>query len=219
MIKNIKIDYLETELLDPNPWNPNRVSAKDLEKLDQSIQELGAFKPVLVRHHPEAEGRYQILAGEHRWKTYKMREEKTLPCIDLGTVSDVDAKRITVLDDNSSGEYDSASFADLLSSLPDASLSILPYEAAEMTALMSVSELDFDKLQDPEGDQIDYEGDPDSETSAPDTSRTIRCKIPQDKVDLVLATMDKVMNENNIDSPDTQANMGEVLTILCEKEL
>jgi len=218
MIESIEIIYLPTEKLDPNPWNPNRVSEKDLEKLDQSIQELGAFKPVLVRSHPEAEGRYQILAGEHRWKTYKMREEETLPCIDLGTVSDVDAKRITVLDDNSSGEYDSASFADLLSSLPETSLSILPYESAEMTALMSVSELDFDKLQDPEGDQIDYEeGGP--ETSAPDTSRTIRCKIPQDKVDLVLATIDKVMSENNIESPDTQANMGEVLILLCEKEL
>jgi len=218
MIKNIKIDYIETELLEPNSWNPNRVSEKDLEKLDQSIQELGAFKPILVRHHPEIEDKYQILAGEHRWKTYKMRGEETLPCINLGVVSDVDAKRITVLDDNSSGEYDSDSFADLLSSLPDASLSILPYEHAEMTALMSVSDLDFDSLQDPEGDQIDYEeGEPD--TSAPDTSRTIRCKIPQDKVDLVLATMDKVMNEHNIDSPDTQANMGEVLTILCEKEL
>jgi hypothetical protein len=49
-IKNmdIKISILtvETALLRPNPWNTNVVGARNFDKLKNSIDRLGFFKPI-----------------------------------------------------------------------------------------------------------------------------------------------------------------------------
>jgi ParB family chromosome partitioning protein len=52
--------------LEPNPFQPR--SAMDptrLAELSASIRESGIVQPILVRRHGE---RYQIIAGERRWR-------------------------------------------------------------------------------------------------------------------------------------------------------
>lgn len=56
------------ELVSPNPRNPRRNFAEaDLADLAHSIREHGIVQPVVVRPSP-APGRYEIIAGERRWR-------------------------------------------------------------------------------------------------------------------------------------------------------
>lgn len=62
-------EYLELdpELIDPHPLNPN---VGDREALESSIGEVGFYGAVIVRYKPDT-GRYELIAGEHRWRTLR----------------------------------------------------------------------------------------------------------------------------------------------------
>jgi ParB family chromosome partitioning protein len=65
------------ELLDPNPFQPRQtLNAKALEELANSIRESGIIQPILVRRRDE---RYQIIAGERRFRAAQKLGLKTLP--------------------------------------------------------------------------------------------------------------------------------------------
>lgn len=73
------------EHLAPNPRNPRRVFAEsDLEDLAQSIREHGIVQPIVVRG--AAPGRYEIIAGERRWRAAQRAGLASVPII----VRDVD---------------------------------------------------------------------------------------------------------------------------------
>jgi ParB family transcriptional regulator, chromosome partitioning protein len=58
---------IDIDLIDPNPEQPRTVfPEKKLEELAQSIRENGLVQPILLRR--KADGRYQIVAGERRWR-------------------------------------------------------------------------------------------------------------------------------------------------------
>ena len=66
--------------LDPNPFQPRRaISDADLTELTASIREQGLLQPILVRHHPERPGRFQIIAGERRWRAARLAGLATIP--------------------------------------------------------------------------------------------------------------------------------------------
>lgn len=68
------------ELVAPNPRNPRRNFAEaDLADLTQSIREHGIVQPVVVR--PSADGRYEIIAGERRWRAAQRAELIDIPVI------------------------------------------------------------------------------------------------------------------------------------------
>ncbi len=60
---------LPTGVLEPNPFQPRgRVVVEGLAELAQSIRARGILQPLLVRPHPVTPDRYQIVAGERRWR-------------------------------------------------------------------------------------------------------------------------------------------------------
>ena len=69
------------EHLAPNPRNPRRAFG-DLELTDlaQSIREHGVVQPVVVRPAAEA-GRYEIIAGERRWRAAQRAGLHEIPII------------------------------------------------------------------------------------------------------------------------------------------
>ena len=70
----------------PNPRNPRRSFADaDLADLAQSIREHGVVQPVVVRHGQERD-RYEIIAGERRWRAAQRAGLNEIPVI----VRDVD---------------------------------------------------------------------------------------------------------------------------------
>jgi ParB family chromosome partitioning protein len=75
--------------LEPNPVQPRtHFAAAALEELADSIRESGLVQPILVRHAPD--GRYQIIAGERRWRAAKLVGLATVPVM----VRDVPDERL-----------------------------------------------------------------------------------------------------------------------------
>ena len=53
----------------PNPQQPRKhFSQKSLQELAQSIRAQGVLQPLVVRKHPSLENRYELVAGERRWR-------------------------------------------------------------------------------------------------------------------------------------------------------
>ena len=74
------------EFVMPNPRNPRRnFPDSDLADLAQSIREHGVVQPVVVRRASQA-GRYEIIAGERRWRAAQRAGLIELPVI----IRDVD---------------------------------------------------------------------------------------------------------------------------------
>jgi ParB family transcriptional regulator, chromosome partitioning protein len=63
------IRQIPIDLLDPGPFQPRgAMDQTALAELADSIRARGILQPLLVRPHPAAEGRFQIIAGERRWR-------------------------------------------------------------------------------------------------------------------------------------------------------
>lgn len=81
---------LPVELIEPNPAQPRRgFDESALLALADSIRARGVLQPVLVR--PLASGRYELIAGERRWRAAKLAERETVPAVvrrrgDAGTL-------------------------------------------------------------------------------------------------------------------------------------
>ena len=76
------ITVLKTSLIDPKRDQPRKYFDKDaLEELASSIRENGLLQPILVREY--GEGRYQIIAGERRFRASKLAELSEIPAIIL----------------------------------------------------------------------------------------------------------------------------------------
>jgi ParB family chromosome partitioning protein len=60
---------LPIEQLEPGPYQPRQpIDPESLRELADSIRARGILQPLLARPHPSAPGRYQIIAGERRWR-------------------------------------------------------------------------------------------------------------------------------------------------------
>ncbi len=74
---------LPVELIGPNPRQPRKAfDEAALEALAGSIAEQGVLQPVLVR--PVAGGRYELIAGERRWRASRLAGLETLPAVVRG---------------------------------------------------------------------------------------------------------------------------------------
>ncbi len=66
----------------PNPRQPReRFDEASLEELSRSITEMGVLQPVLVRPAAGADGRYELIAGERRYRAARMAGLDEIPAI------------------------------------------------------------------------------------------------------------------------------------------
>ena len=72
------INEIEIELIDANPNQPRReFDSEALKELSDSISEIGIIQPITLRKMDN--GRYQIIAGERRWRASKLAGLATIP--------------------------------------------------------------------------------------------------------------------------------------------
>ncbi|MEO0691415.1 MAG: ParB/RepB/Spo0J family partition protein [Pseudomonadota bacterium] len=65
-----------------NPDQPRRVfDATALQELAASIEEQGIIQPLILRPDPAAPNRYQIVAGERRWRAAQMAKLHAVPAV------------------------------------------------------------------------------------------------------------------------------------------
>ncbi len=71
---------LPIELIAPNPNQPRRTfDEESLVALAESIRSRGVLQPVLVR--PLLGGRYELIAGERRWRAARLADQDTIPAL------------------------------------------------------------------------------------------------------------------------------------------
>ncbi|WP_354343540.1 ParB/RepB/Spo0J family partition protein [Phyllobacterium ifriqiyense] len=70
------------EFIARNPRNPRRLfTESDLEDLTNSIREHGIVQPVVVRLAKDSADRYELIAGERRWRAAQRAGLTTVPVI------------------------------------------------------------------------------------------------------------------------------------------
>ena len=71
---------LPVDMIDPSPKQPRRNFDEDsLMALAGSIRARGVLQPVLVR--PMVSGRYELIAGERRWRAAQLAELTAIPAV------------------------------------------------------------------------------------------------------------------------------------------
>ena len=77
-----RISHIKISLIDPKSDQPRKYFDKEaLEQLAESIVENGLLQPILVREY--GDGRYQIIAGERRFRASKIAGLSEIPAIVL----------------------------------------------------------------------------------------------------------------------------------------
>src|SRR5882724_6273205 len=70
---------IRTDEIDANPVQPRRVFEPErLQELANSIRSNGIIQPIVVRPHG---GRYQLVAGERRWRAAKIAGLESVPVV------------------------------------------------------------------------------------------------------------------------------------------
>ncbi|RRG18486.1 ParB/RepB/Spo0J family partition protein [Weissella viridescens] len=68
--------------IEANPFQPRHIfNADALLDLTASIKENGVLQPIIVRHSPKDSQKYEILAGERRWRASQSAGLETIPAI------------------------------------------------------------------------------------------------------------------------------------------
>jgi ParB family transcriptional regulator, chromosome partitioning protein len=82
--------------IDENPFQTrSQMNEEQLAELAASITANGVVQPILLR--PLAAGRFQLIAGERRWRASRLAGKTTIPAI-LRQVSDEQAMEITIVE-------------------------------------------------------------------------------------------------------------------------
>ncbi|MDQ3407462.1 MAG: ParB/RepB/Spo0J family partition protein [Chloroflexota bacterium] len=82
--------------IDPNPQQPRMTFDEDtLLELAASITEHGVLQPILIR--PGDEGRYQLVAGERRWRAARIAGLRDIPAL-IEEIDDDTALEISIIE-------------------------------------------------------------------------------------------------------------------------
>lgn len=110
---------LAIELVSPNPRQPRRTFVEaDLEDLANSIRQKGVIQPILVRTDPEASGRYQIIAGERRWRAARRAGLKMIPAV-IREMDDREVLEIAIIENVQRADLNAIEEAEAYKSLMD----------------------------------------------------------------------------------------------------
>ncbi|MDE6562439.1 MAG: ParB/RepB/Spo0J family partition protein [Muribaculaceae bacterium] len=90
------ISEIDIDLISPNPDQPRRsFSDEGIDELAASIRELGIIQPLSLRDAPD--GRYQIIAGERRWRAAQRAGLLTVPAY-VRTASDSEVTEMALIE-------------------------------------------------------------------------------------------------------------------------
>jgi len=87
------LEEIALDRIDPNPFQPRRgLSEESLKELAESIRASGVVQPVLLR---PANGRYQLVAGERRWRAARLAGLDAIPAL-IRALSDREALELSL---------------------------------------------------------------------------------------------------------------------------
>lgn len=215
-MKHLDMEYVDPRALKPNPWNSNQMDVLNEEKLDNSIEQLGFIKPVIVRQLDD--GTLEILGGEHRAQSAIRLGYDEVPVTNLGSISDVDAKKIGLVDNGRYGEDDLDMLNDIFKDIGNAEeiMSFFPISEDEIENIfdhdieVDLAALHVDELEDDEEEEsIDLD---DVAPTAIKTHQVVRFKVPIEDAQRVTEFLERIMSEQGFTESDAMTNAGDALT-------
>ena len=82
----------------PNPDQPRRTfDDQAMDDLTASIAEKGIIQPLIVRERPSANGKYEIVAGERRWRAAQRAQLHEVPVI-VRAFSDLEVLEVAIIE-------------------------------------------------------------------------------------------------------------------------
>jgi ParB family chromosome partitioning protein len=86
------------ENLIPNPDQPRRdFEVQALDELAASIREKGVIQPLIVRPSPNVAGKFEIVAGERRWRAAQLAQLHDVPVV-IRTLSDTEVLEVAIIE-------------------------------------------------------------------------------------------------------------------------
>jgi ParB family transcriptional regulator, chromosome partitioning protein len=86
------------EFIKPNPRNPRRTfSDAELGELAESVKQHGVIQPIVVRPVKGSQDRFEIIAGERRWRAAQLAGLHEVPIVPI-EVNDSDALEIMIIE-------------------------------------------------------------------------------------------------------------------------
>ncbi|HHT4259141.1 TPA: ParB/RepB/Spo0J family partition protein [Klebsiella variicola] len=218
---NISILTVETGCLRPNPWNTNVVGAGNFEKLKNSIERLGFFKPILVREIDG--GIYQILGGEHRWRAAVEQGMETVPVASVGKISDNVAKQMSLVDNERYGEDDQLELQRLIEEIQseiDYTLAeIAPFDEEMAATLARDTHVDLEELAmlaDKHDEGVVDKTPAEKKERLGVEHQTMRFKVSFDAAEDVTDVIKTIIKEQSIKTGGDMEDAGEALIWLTQ---
>jgi ParB family chromosome partitioning protein len=89
---------LPIEWINSGPWQPRRrFDTAALSELAESIRSKGLVQPILVRPRAGAQNRYELIAGERRWRAAQMAQLHSIPAI-IRSLEDEEAYELSLIE-------------------------------------------------------------------------------------------------------------------------
>jgi ParB-like chromosome segregation protein Spo0J len=126
---NDKIQKISLSQLIAHPDNPNIMSVDKFKKLVRNIQRTGLYEPIIVRPHPQNQGKFQIINGHHRVQVLAKLGKKETNCI-VWNVDDQQTEILLTTLNRLSGVDDPAKKIELLRKLKER------FDSAELAKLL-----------------------------------------------------------------------------------
>ena len=94
--RGVGVKVIPVDRIEPNPDQPRMVfDVEALHELAASIREHGVLQPILVR--PLGENRFQLIAGERRWRASREAGHATIPAL-VEDIDDETALEIAIIE-------------------------------------------------------------------------------------------------------------------------
>lgn len=175
--------------LHPNPWNPNHMKPRQQAAVEESIKAYGQVMELLVQPHPDMDGEYRIIDGEHRFNVLP----DLVYCNVIHGLPDPEAKKLTIVMNETRGAADKIELAQLLADINndvDELIAGLPYDESELDELIALADVDWDNfVEDLEPEPT--QGDDPTENNY----TTILVKVQPDAMDAINQAADLVRDQ------------------------
>jgi ParB family chromosome partitioning protein len=101
---------IPVEWINVGPWQPRRkFDREQLDELAGSIRQKGIVQPILLRPTPNQPGRFQLVAGERRWRAAQMAQLHDIPsviryltdaeCYEIALIENIQRQDLSVIDE------------------------------------------------------------------------------------------------------------------------
>ena len=92
-IFKVPIENIEASKIQPR----KQFQEEEILALSKSIENQGILQPILVRKHTSKEGKYEIIAGERRWRAAQIAKAHDVPVV-LKDLDDRNALEISLME-------------------------------------------------------------------------------------------------------------------------